>query len=245
MTYVTIRHVSRTVNAMEQKGAPPADGQALAIRREPEQARSRAGVDAIVQAAAELLATSGVDQITMTSIAEHAELSKAAIYRYFPSKNAVIRALALRTFEEQREIISARLPTSDPPATVIIDGLRSYLQQHRTEPFRAQLRAAIRADPELSRLDLADSRHNAAAIAQYLEGTNDAPTDVEARVLLILELTDSAVRLMTMVNDAEAQRILDDFCALAASYLLTAKRSSPEEQRGDQARRNARSRRPK
>jgi AcrR family transcriptional regulator len=232
---------------VEQNGAPTADVQALAIRREPEQARSRAGVDAIVQAAAELLATSGVDQITMTSIAEHAELSKAAIYRYFPSKSAVIRALALRTFEEQRELISARLPTSDPPATVIIDGLRSYLEQHRIEPFRAQLRAAIRADPELSRLDLADSRHNAAVIAQYLLDSNDVPTTsgVEARVLLVLELTDSVVRLMTMVEDAEAQQILDDFCALASGYLLTEVGGSTNKRPGDEQRRNARRQRPK
>lgn len=198
------------------------DARSLSQRREPEQVRSRAGVDAILRATSELLADSGVDQITMTAIAEQAGLSKAAIYRYFPNKPAVIRALALQVFSEQQERITAALPFVDEPAALVMGGVRAYIEQHRAEPFLVQLRAGIRADPELSRLDLQDSRENAAAIARYLLSVDVGGTksDVEARVLLILELIESVTRLISVVDEQEGKVIIDNFCDMAEAHMF-------------------------
>ena len=77
-----MRHVRTSVKGVS-------DPDALSLRREPEQDRSRAGVASILDAAATLLDHQGVDQITMTAIAQEAGLSKAALYRYFPNKAAI------------------------------------------------------------------------------------------------------------------------------------------------------------
>ena len=62
-------------------------------RRSPQQLRSRAIVDAIVQAGRELLASEGASSLTTNRIAERAGVSIGSLYRYFPNKDAVLAAI--------------------------------------------------------------------------------------------------------------------------------------------------------
>ncbi|MEM7607822.1 MAG: TetR family transcriptional regulator [Myxococcota bacterium] len=191
------------------------------VRRAPGQKRSRALVDAILNATAKLLGRDGVDNMSMTAIAAAAGLSKAAIYRYFPNKAVVLRELALRSMAESRRIVDAAtlVPSEEIPETAEAN-LRTYLESFRSEPYRAQLRAAIRANPELCKTDLSETRDNARRIAARLAGV--APfegAELELRALLMLELTDGCIRLITMLDDAEADAIVDGFCKLCLGYL--------------------------
>ncbi|MEM8705360.1 MAG: TetR/AcrR family transcriptional regulator [Actinomycetota bacterium] len=201
------------------------DNDALGLRREPEQDRSRAGVEAILDATAELLDHQGIDQITMTAIAAGAGLSKAALYRYFPNKAAIIRGLAHRIFERDAQSVADALDDggggSESGVDRIVDGMRSYLLRHRAEPHRVQLRAAVRADPELSRLDLDDTRRNAEIVAATLVDRG-ASIDVDAlatRVLLILELADGVIRLASIVDDDEADQVTEEFLGIVRDRL--------------------------
>lgn len=206
-------HVCGTVKGVTLPDVQP--------RRAPTQRRSRDGVAAILGAAAELLGQVGVDQLTVTAIARAAGMSKAAVYRYFPTKTAVIRALALQAFDGERDRIQSLAEAEGDLGAVFVDSLRAYLDIHRTDPFWSQLRAAIRADPELSRLDLEDSRTNAALITSILVGKGAAPdADLERRMLLIIELCDGLIRLITKVDDDEAVRLIDDFCTMAHRHVL-------------------------
>src|SRR5688572_24633099 len=62
-------------------------------RRSPKQLRSRAIVEAIVQAGRELLASEGASSLTTNRIAERAGVSIGSLYRYFPNKDAVLAAI--------------------------------------------------------------------------------------------------------------------------------------------------------
>lgn len=215
---MTMRHVLSIVKGMS-------DNDALGLRREPEQDRSRAGVEAILDATAELLDHQGIDQITMTAIAAGAGLSKAALYRYFPNKAAIIRGLAHRIFERDAQSVADALDDggggSESGVDRIVDGMRSYLLRHRAEPHRVQLRAAVRADPELSRLDLDDTRRNAEIVAATLVDRG-ASIDVDAlatRVLLILELADGVIRLASIVDDDEADQVTEEFLGIVRDRL--------------------------
>jgi AcrR family transcriptional regulator len=66
---------------------------AASRRRSPKQLRSRAIVDAIVQAGRELLASEGAPSLTTNRIAERAGVSIGSLYRYFPNKDAVLAAI--------------------------------------------------------------------------------------------------------------------------------------------------------
>jgi AcrR family transcriptional regulator len=65
-------------------------------RRLPSQARSRATVDAIIQAAAYILTEIGWEGLTTNAIAERAGVNVGSLYQFFPNKEAVIAELQRR-----------------------------------------------------------------------------------------------------------------------------------------------------
>src|SRR5262245_25049226 len=65
-------------------------------RRRPARRRSGEIVDAILAAAAELLAKSGLAGITTNHVAERAGVSIGSVYRYFPDKESIVAELDLR-----------------------------------------------------------------------------------------------------------------------------------------------------
>lgn len=68
----------------------------LAPRKRPVQARSRATVDALVEACAGLLAERGYARTTTNHIAERAGVNVASLYEYFPGKDAIVAQVAER-----------------------------------------------------------------------------------------------------------------------------------------------------
>lgn len=62
-------------------------------RKRPQQERSRRTVEAVVEAAAQLLEANGYDALTTNRVAERAGVSIGTLYQYFPDKAAVVGAL--------------------------------------------------------------------------------------------------------------------------------------------------------
>lgn len=72
------------------------DGAGDLVRRTPRQARSQERRERILDAAAALIAESGVDAATTNAIAERAGTSVGSLYQFFPNGAAVRYALARR-----------------------------------------------------------------------------------------------------------------------------------------------------
>ena len=186
----------------------------LKIRKIPEQDRSKATLSAIKSSASMLFEKEGIDNISMTQIANKAGMSKPAIYRYFPNKQALIRALAEDAFDYYREQIQNKLDWNNKsPTVLLLEGVTEYCNIHLKEPFRIQLRAAINADPELSRLDYEDSLENAKVIANYLRHSfpNQPFDKLELRALLITGLSDSLLRLVYRADESNRPKIIWEF----------------------------------
>ena len=66
------------------------------VRKMPRQERSRALVDAIVEAAGRVLVRSGREAVTTNSVALVAGVSIGSLYQYFPNREAIIAAVAHR-----------------------------------------------------------------------------------------------------------------------------------------------------
>ncbi len=106
-------------------------------RKIPVQARSRATVDAIIQAAAYILTKDGWEGLTTNAIAERAGVNIGSLYQFFPNKEAIIAELqqrhavttrtnlreALEIFPEQTSLRKA--------LTLIVETL---IQEHRIAP---------------------------------------------------------------------------------------------------------------
>ncbi|MES3030745.1 MAG: TetR/AcrR family transcriptional regulator [Pseudomonadota bacterium] len=65
-------------------------------RKTPTQPRSRATLDVILEAAAQLLESVGEPGFNTNALAERAGVSIGTLYRYFPDKRSIINALALQ-----------------------------------------------------------------------------------------------------------------------------------------------------
>lgn len=80
-------------------------------RRNPQQARSRTTVNAIMEAAAQILEASGPRDATTNAIAARAGVSIGTLYQYFPNKQALFTELARRFIADLGEATEQSLRT--------------------------------------------------------------------------------------------------------------------------------------
>ena len=74
----------------------------LSPRKTPRQDRSRATVEALLEATTDILARHGYAKLTTNRIAERAGVNIASLYQYFPGKEAIVAELRRRHGAEQR-----------------------------------------------------------------------------------------------------------------------------------------------
>jgi AcrR family transcriptional regulator len=112
------------------------------IRNVPRQSRSQQTVDLILDTAAELFVGVGYDNTTTNAIAEKAGLSIGTLYRYFPDKDALLKALADR-YQQQAHNLFETLFVEDArylPTEVLLDRLIDpFLDMYRKYPVYAHI----------------------------------------------------------------------------------------------------------
>jgi AcrR family transcriptional regulator len=136
------------------------------LRNEPTQARSRARLRRVLDAADEVLATEGADVFTTTRVAEVAEVPIGSIYRFFPDKEAIVEALAIRYWSDFEDLVAGAaeadaLESLPDAGTFVIDilaagfrarpgflalwygGLRTEAVRDATRPTRQAIAASI------------------------------------------------------------------------------------------------------
>ena len=72
----------------------------LTPRKSPVQRRSSVTVEAILQAAIQVLIADGKERLTTTRVAERAGVSVGTLYQYFPNKSALLQAALRQHMEE-------------------------------------------------------------------------------------------------------------------------------------------------
>jgi AcrR family transcriptional regulator len=152
--------------------------------------RSERARQAILAAAIELLLEHGVQGTSVYEVARRADVSKATIYRWWPSKEL----LALDALAADWEPAPAAAGTDGPLRDDLLDRLRPWLRRLRRRPYGrvvAGLVAEAQADPafaELYRARVLAPRRDAAraVFAAALErGELPASTDLELALDLL------------------------------------------------------------
>lgn len=124
----------------QPSGGPP--------RRTPLQSRSQTTVQRILDAASSLLSRAPLDEVTTTRIAAEASLSVGALYRFFPDKQSIIDAIAVRHVEDFRRQLEATVIrklerdladlATFQPANLLNDVVDAYVEYLDCNPdFRA------------------------------------------------------------------------------------------------------------
>lgn len=106
-------------------------------RKQPSQARSRATVDALVEAAAQLFDQLGYADTTTDFIAERAGTSIGTLYQYFPDKDALLVATFETHLDEVESVFRALIELLD--ADVALDAfvqraVHDMFELHRGRP---------------------------------------------------------------------------------------------------------------
>jgi AcrR family transcriptional regulator len=131
---------------------------AARLRRVPQQDRSRDKMRRVLDAADRLLAHEGSDALATTRVAAAAGIAVGSLYAYFPDKDAIAEALALRYWGEIERRIAAVVEADEreplPDATralldAVAEGFRAsrgfralWFSPLRTERLRDSTRPA-------------------------------------------------------------------------------------------------------
>ena len=117
---------------------------ARAARGRPRSERARA---AVLEAATELLVSGGVDAVTMEAIASRAQVSKATVYKWWPSRaHVMLESLFSRTTHTMVVDESASLAEV---LTSQLDSLARLFRDTESGPLMADLVAAAQADRDI------------------------------------------------------------------------------------------------
>jgi AcrR family transcriptional regulator len=124
-------------------------------RKTPRQARALATQEAIVEAAAHIIAGGGLAAFNTNVVAERAGVSIGSLYQYFPNKDALMVALIKRGLGRQLDTFGAAVnavsANADLPA-VVRSLIQAAMQHHRDNSLLAtaidheEARLPIQAD---------------------------------------------------------------------------------------------------
>lgn len=196
--------------------------------REPRQARSAATLARVLQAAGELAASLGLEELTINGVAERAGVSVGSIYRRFEGKQQLITALTERMLDEREEFVAERLRAAGPSLAGVVTAYAHALLQSFTDSsnlFPELLRAretdalalGARTITEIHRLLLDAALPHAGQIRRADPGT---ALDTVARAILGACFHNS-VRPDSFTDEAAQRRYADELAEMAMAYLLS------------------------
>jgi AcrR family transcriptional regulator len=191
-------------------------------RARPQQARSRDKVDRVLAAAAAVLGELPYDEVGTRLIAERAGVSVGTLYRFFPDKDSIGRALLLRWLEDFTSIVDqiAAGPLPAGPAEFFGQLVDAYAGFFRTEPgFRNIFYHAPRTP------DLRDAQHrNDIDVAARLHGVlvsgyGMVPEGLATRCLIAVQVADFLIGLAFRDQPAGDATVLAEADRLLCLYL--------------------------
>jgi len=187
------------------------------IRRQPQQERSKARVETILDVALELIVESGADDLAIREVARRAGIPIGSLYQYFPSKTAIMRELAKRNLECVSTMLQLELnrllveyggrPTPAQAVNRVVD---AYYEHYRDHPAATAVWAGAQADPVLRQLDASDTRHTAEFLTpSIMVVLSLADRDSAfALAMLLAEVTGAAARLALTVTSPLREQII-------------------------------------
>lgn len=202
-------------------------------RRLPVQERSQETVARVLAASAALLARGvSIEAITTAHIAHEAGLSVGSLYRFFPDKQAIVDAIAVRHMELFQERMGAAIMADFPETPtafleVVIDAFVAYLDENpdfRTVAFGAP-KDGMGGGRYISRPTREDYAGHQVSdmVMEFISGAFDIePTpELAFRLRMATEIGDRLLGFAFEQPDAEARtRVLTEAKSLLGRYLF-------------------------
>lgn len=216
---------SASVEGSTSEAPPGAVGPSR--RRLPTQARSRERVERILDAAAELVVTEGVDGLTTRSIAEAAELPVASLYQYFADKEAVLLALCERDMAEMDDQVARDLAAAGEltMAGLVETSMRAFVKVYHRRPAFMQIWMRGRTNTAVYDYGRHHNKRITENLLAYAAGLGlvdqGSYSDAELAAIgeLAVELGDRAFQLAFERDPHGDEFLIDEAIDLVAGYL--------------------------
>lgn len=198
-------------------------------RKQASQDRSRATVDALIEATARILVREGFDQASTNRIAAVAGVSVGSLYQYFPSKEALVAAVIERHQQDIMRLVRGEL--AQAASQPIEQGVRTLVamavKAHRLDPKLHRVLAE--QIPRVGRLEKVETfnQENYALFRAYLESHREEIRAPDLRlaafvcVTSIEALTHTAVLHHEIVSDEDTKTLIDATTRLVVGYLTS------------------------
>jgi len=197
-------------------------------RKDASQERSRATVDALLEATARILVREGFDRASTNRIADVAGASIGSLYQYFPNKEALVAAVVERHQQDIRQVIQGELEKA--AMLPIEQGVRMLVavavKSHRIAPKLHRVLAE--QIPRVGTLEKVETfnRENFALFRSYLESRKSElrVKNLELAAFLcvtsIEAVTHNAVLHHTkMLSDDMTDALIDGAARMVIGYL--------------------------
>ena len=192
------------------------------------QERSRATVDALIEATARILVKEGFDKASTNRIAEVAGVSVGSLYQYFPGKEALVAAVIERHQQQLMQTVRSEFArVLDQPVEKAMRTLvATAVTAHRVEPELHRVLAE--QIPRVGKLEELEtfSRQNYVLFRAYLEShraelrVRDLDLASFVCVTSIEALTHNAVlHHPKMLPDDAMEALIDEGARLVTAYL--------------------------
>ncbi|MFJ3531751.1 MULTISPECIES: TetR/AcrR family transcriptional regulator [unclassified Streptomyces] len=196
--------------------------------KEPQQARSAATLARVLRAAEDIASSAGLEEMTMTGVAERAGVSVGTIYRRFEDKEQLINALTERMLDRREEYVAERLREAEPSLSGVMDAyahalLRSFADSNNLFPELLRARGAKVTDRGARTITVVHGLllEAAAPYADQIRRSDpQAALDTAARALLGACFHNS-VRPDPATGETAQRRYADELSDMALAYLLT------------------------
>jgi AcrR family transcriptional regulator len=218
-------------NPIQNSGMP--GEQPVSGRRSPVQSRSQQTVARVLDAASSLLSRLPLEEVTTTRIAAEAGLSIGALYRFFPDKQSIVDAIAVRHVEQFRASLEgsvlkvlerefANLETFDPAKILdnVVDAYITYLDAHpdfRTISFGRHISAATKEQEASPNVGLP------ALLKSFMLERLGIPNTPELDLMLRV-VSEAGERLIAFAYEQPAReqrdRIVTEMKKMLAGYLF-------------------------
>ncbi|MFZ5748874.1 MAG: TetR family transcriptional regulator [Pseudomonadota bacterium] len=196
----------------------------IASRKSPRQARSNQLVEAVLDAAVQVLMKEGAHRFTTARVAERAGVSVGSLYQYFPNKAAILFRLQRDEWQRTSALLQSILEDrSTPPTARLRRLIHAFLLSECEE---AAIRTALNDAAPLYR-DAPEAveakAENAQIFATFLrEALPELPDDARRRAGGLIKMTLSGVGAAfseTARSDAEIAAWSDALADMVCGYL--------------------------
>lgn len=208
---------------------------ALKPRKLPRQARSRATIDAILDAAIQVLLAVGPRRMNTTRVAERAGVSVGTVYQYFPHKQALLYAVVQRYLDEVADAVETCATAHlGRPLAIVSDALvTAYIDAKAARPD-----VALALYQASSEMDVASLVHDTfvrihATAVRLLSSAPDARIDKIEDVAFTFVAALSGATRIAFENDVSSEALLrfrEQVRSLCRGYLGCARKMAVPEQ---------------